>query len=99
MQSFFQTNLQKQPSEVFYKKSCLKKIANFSEKHLCKSLFLIELQAFKMDYFNNNESWKTATKVFVIAVFINVNAYVAKTIHTIYNSHLCVVIKCSCKHF
>ena len=54
MQSFFHTNLQKQPSEVFYKKSCLKKIANFSEKHLSKSLFLIELQAFKMDYFNNN---------------------------------------------
>ena len=91
MQSFFQTNLQKQPSEVFYKKSCLKKIANFSEKHLCKSLFLIELQAFKMDYFNNNWVMENCHKtVFVIAMFINLNAYVAKTIHTTYNSHLCV---------
>ena len=39
--SFFQ----KQPPEVFYKKNVLKNFAIFTGKHLCSSLFLIELQA------------------------------------------------------
>ena len=32
--------LQKQLSEVFYKTTVFKKIAKFTEKHLCRSLFL-----------------------------------------------------------
>ena len=32
--------------EVFYKKAILKNFANFKEKHLCWSLFLIKLHAF-----------------------------------------------------
>ena len=37
---------QKQPPEVFWKKSVLKNFVNFTGKHLCGSLFLINLQAF-----------------------------------------------------
>ena len=40
---------QKQPSEVFYKKAVLKNFAIFTGKHLCWSLFLIKLQAFRPD--------------------------------------------------
>ena len=36
---------QKQPPEVFYKKAGLENFAKFTGKHLCKSLFLIKLQA------------------------------------------------------
>ena len=39
---------QKQPSEVFYKRAVLKNIAIFSGKHLSWSLFLINLQAFRL---------------------------------------------------
>ena len=35
----FPNNSQKQPSEVFCKKSVLKNFAKFTEKHLCQSLF------------------------------------------------------------
>ena len=38
-------NVQKQSPEVLYKKSVFKNFANFTGKHLCWSLFLIELQA------------------------------------------------------
>ena len=31
--------------EVFYKKGVLRKFANFTEKHLCQSLFLIKLKS------------------------------------------------------
>ena len=34
----FPTLVQKQPQEVFYKKSVLKKVAKFTRKHLCQSL-------------------------------------------------------------
>ena len=37
--------LQKQPPEVFYKKSCSENVAIFSGKHLRWSLFLTKLQA------------------------------------------------------
>ena len=37
--------VQKQPTEVFFKKDVLKNFANFTGKHLCWSLFLIKLQA------------------------------------------------------
>ena len=33
------TPLQKQPPELFYKKSVLKNFAKFTRKHLCQSLF------------------------------------------------------------
>ena len=36
--------VQKQPSEVFFKKVVLKKFVNFTGKNLCWSLFLIKLQ-------------------------------------------------------
>ena len=39
---------QKQPS-VFYKKAVIKNFAIFTGKHLCWSLFLIKLQAFRPD--------------------------------------------------
>ena len=43
---FYQTGLgQKQPSKVFCKNGVLKNLANFTEKHLCWSLFLIKLRA------------------------------------------------------
>ena len=35
---------QKQPLELFYKKSILRNFANFTGKHLCWNFFLIELQ-------------------------------------------------------
>ena len=35
------------PPELFYKKAVLKHFAIFTEKHLCWSLFLIKLQAFR----------------------------------------------------
>ena len=38
---------QKQPPEVFYKKAIIKNFGIFSGKHLCWSLFLIKLQAFR----------------------------------------------------
>ena len=38
---------QKQPLELFCKKGVLRNFANFTGKHLCWSLFLIELQTFK----------------------------------------------------
>ena len=37
--------VQKQPPELFFKKSVLKNFANLTRKHLCWSLFLIKLQA------------------------------------------------------
>ena len=40
---------QKQPSEMFYKKAVLRNFAIFTGKHLCWSLFLIKLQAFRPD--------------------------------------------------
>ena len=38
---------QKQPLELFCKKGVLRNFANFTGKHLCWSLFLIELQTFR----------------------------------------------------
>ena len=38
---------QKQPLELFCKKGVLRNFANFTGKHLCWSLFLIGLQAFR----------------------------------------------------
>ena len=38
-------HVQKQPSEVFFKKGVYINFANFTEKHLCWSFFLIKLQA------------------------------------------------------
>ena len=38
-------NSQKQPQEVFCKKSVLKNFAKFTGKHLCQSILLIKLQA------------------------------------------------------
>ena len=38
---------QKQPPEVLYKKAALKNFAIFAGKHLCWSLFLIKLQAYR----------------------------------------------------
>ena len=37
--------VQKQPPELFFKKSVLKNFANLARKHLCGSLFLKMLQA------------------------------------------------------
>ena len=42
--------MQKQPSEVFCKKSGLKKFANFRGKHPCWSLLLIKLRAFPVKF-------------------------------------------------
>ena len=39
--------LQKQPPEMFYEKAVLKNFVIFTGKHLCWSLFLLKLQAFK----------------------------------------------------
>ena len=33
--------MEKQPLEVFYKKTILKNFAKFKEKHLCQNLFLV----------------------------------------------------------
>ena len=38
---------QKQPPDVFYRKGVPKSFASFTEKHLCWSLFLIKLQAYR----------------------------------------------------
>ena len=38
---------QKQPPDVFCRKGCSKNFPNFTGKHLCWSLFLMKLQAFK----------------------------------------------------
>ena len=43
---------QKQWSEVFYKKAVLKNFAIFTWKHLCWSLFLIKLQAYRLQAYN-----------------------------------------------
>ena len=40
-------HLQKQPPELFCKKSVLKNFANFVGKHLCWSLFLRKLHTFR----------------------------------------------------
>ena len=40
-------NVQKQPLEVFYKKTVLINFATFIGKYLCWSLFLIKLQVFR----------------------------------------------------
>ena len=37
--------VQKQPPKVFFKKGVLKNFANFTEKDLCWSLFLIKIEA------------------------------------------------------
>ena len=39
--------LQKQPSQMFYKKAALKNFAIFTGNHLCWSLFLIKLKALR----------------------------------------------------
>ena len=44
----FWNDYQKQPSELFYKKTVLKNFAIFTGKHLCWSSFLIKLQAFRL---------------------------------------------------
>ena len=38
----FLKKMQKQPPEVFYKKTVVKKLAIFTEKHLCWSFLLIQ---------------------------------------------------------
>ena len=43
----YEKKCQKQPLEVFYKKICVKNFAIFRVKHLCWSLFLTKLQAFR----------------------------------------------------
>ena len=48
--------VQKQPLEVFYKKGVLKSFANFTEKKLCSSLFLIQLQALGLQLYQK-ETW------------------------------------------
>ena len=56
-----QISLQKQPPEVFRKKSVLSNSAKFTEKHLCQSLFLNKVAGFNLwkerlchRYFNVN---------------------------------------------
>ena len=39
LSSFFFRNVQKQPSELFKKETCLRNFAQFTEKHLSQSLF------------------------------------------------------------
>ena len=41
------SNWQKQPPEVFHKKSCFQIFAIITRKHLCFSLFFIKLQTFR----------------------------------------------------
>ena len=41
------TDVTKQPPEVFYQKSCSQKFRKLTGKHLCWSLFLINLKAFR----------------------------------------------------
>ena len=41
---------QKQPPEVFFKKSVLKNFSIFTGKHLCCSLFLIKMQAWSRNF-------------------------------------------------
>ena len=43
----------KQPSEVFYKQAVVKNLSIFKGKHLCWSLFLIKLQAFRSATWHN----------------------------------------------
>ena len=45
---------QKKPPEMFWEKGVLKNCANFIEKHLFWSLFLIKLQDFKKNYFEEH---------------------------------------------
>ena len=52
---------QKKPPEMFCEKGVLKNCANFTEKHLFCSLFLIKLQDFKKNYFEEH-LWTTACK-------------------------------------
>ena len=40
-------SVQKQPPVVFCKKGVLKNFSNFTGKHLCRSIFLIKLDAFR----------------------------------------------------
>ena len=49
-------SLQKQPPEVFHKKAVLKNFALFIRKHLCRSLFLIKLQAFRLATLSRTDS-------------------------------------------
>ena len=48
---------QKQSLELFWKKGVLKNFANFTWKHLCWSLFLIMLQAFRTATLQKRDSY------------------------------------------
>ena len=59
---------QKQPLELFYKKTVIKNFGIFTGKHLCWSLFLIKLQAFKPLLRN-----ETPVQVFCRQIFKNIH--------------------------
>ena len=52
--------IQKQPPEVFCKKRRFRNFANFTGKHLCKSFFLIKLQAWglRLATFLKKKLWR-----------------------------------------
>ena len=52
--NFIFESVQKQPTEVFYKKGVLKNFAIFTGKHLFWSFFLIKLQGFTQVFFTVN---------------------------------------------
>ena len=65
---------QKLPPEVFYKKAVLKSFANFTGEHLYWSLFLIKLQVFRPEPYQE----ETPTQVFsceICKIFKNIFFY------------------------
>ena len=50
------------PSQIFFKMGFLKNFANFTGKHLCWSLFLIKLQAWRRIKIQKMEDWNNVSK-------------------------------------
>ena len=61
---------QKQPRELFCKKGVLRNFANFTGKHRCWSLFLIELQAFRPGALSKKD-FKTDVSCWIFKIFKN----------------------------
>ena len=63
------SELETQPSEVFYKKSCFQKFRNIHRKNVCWSPFLTKLQAFRRATFFKKGSYNTVVFLWIMRNF------------------------------
>ena len=70
--------LQKQPPEVLCKKGVLKNFAEFSGKHLYRSLFFIKVTGLRFNFILCNEKLSLRSESFELAIFFKLSQHFSR---------------------